>query len=53
MDYPIFFNDENMPLLHAKNINYDDYNTQNTSRVDEITFKTSDTTNKEKHQLYG
>ena len=35
MDNPRCPDDENMPLVHDKDIDYDGYNTPNTSRVDE------------------
>ena len=37
MEYPIFAADENIPLVthHDEDIDYDDYNTRNTIRVDE------------------
>lgn len=35
MDNPRFFYDENTPLVHEEDIDYDYYNTPNTSRVDE------------------
>ena len=39
MDYPRFVVDEIIPLVHDEDIDYDYYNTQNTSRVDETSFK--------------
>ena len=38
MDNPRFVDDENIPLVHDEDIEYDDYNTPNTSRVDETSF---------------
>ena len=35
MDNPRFVDDENMSLVHDEDIEYNDYNTPNTSRVDE------------------
>ena len=37
MEYPIFADDENIPLVthHNEDIDYDNYNTRNTIRVDE------------------
>ena len=44
MDNPIFVDDENIPLVHDEDIDYDDYNTPNTSRVDETSFTTTPST---------
>ena len=42
MESPIFVDDENIPVVthHDKNVDYDDYNTPKTSRLDETTFTT-------------
>ena len=42
MQNPIFIGKEKIPLVTNldENINHDDYNTPNTSRVDEKTFST-------------
>ena len=49
MENPIFVDDENIPLVtqHDEDIYYDYYNTPDTSRADEITFTTPDTTDEE------
>ena len=42
MENPLFFDDENIPLvIHNDKDYYDDYNTPNTSRANETTFKMS------------
>ena len=48
MEYPIFAADENIPLVthHDEDIDYDDYNTQNTIRVDETWFTMSSSKDK-------
>ena len=46
MDNPRFVDDENIPLVHDEDIDYDDYNTPNTSRVDETSFTTTPSTTK-------
>ena len=43
MDNPIFVDDEDIPMVHEDN-DYDDYNTPNTSRVDETSFTVPDAT---------
>ena len=43
MDNPVFVDDEDIPMVHEDN-DYDDYNTPNTSRVDETSFTVPDTT---------
>lgn len=35
----IFVTDDNIPLVHDKDNNFDDYNTSNKSKVDETAFK--------------
>ena len=42
MESPIFVDDENIPVVtrHGKNVDYDDYNTPKTRRLDETTFTT-------------
>ena len=53
MDNPIIVNDEKIPLVtyHDKNCgdnnDYDDYNTPNTSRVDEAIFTMPEFTDKQ------
>ena len=47
MDNPRSVDDENIPLVQDKNIDYDDYNTPNTSRVDETSFTMPGSTDKE------
>ena len=47
MDNPRFVDDENIPLVHDEDIEYDDYNTPNTSRVDETSFTIPGPTDKE------
>ena len=42
MDNPRFIDQEDIPLIHQDD-DYDDYNTLNTSRIDEISFKVPDT----------
>ena len=40
MENPLFFDDENIPLvIHNDKDCYDDYNTPNTSRANKTTFK--------------
>ena len=43
MDNPTFFDEEDIPMVH-KDDDYDDYNTPNTSRVDETSFAVPDAT---------
>ena len=43
MDNPWFIHEEDIPLVHQDE-DYDDYNTPNTSRVDETSFTVPDTT---------
>ena len=47
MDNPRFVDDENIPLAEEKDIDYDDYNTANTSRLDETSFAMPSFTEKE------
>ena len=50
MDNPRFIEEEDIPLIHQDD-DYDDYNTPNTSRVDETSFTVPDTT--EATSTYG
>ena len=43
MGNPVFVNEEDIPMVHEDD-DYDDYNTLNTSRVDETSFTVPDTT---------
>ena len=43
MDNPRFIDEEDIPLIHQDD-DYDDYNTPNTSRIDETSFTVPDTT---------
>ena len=43
MDNPVFVNEEDIPMVHQDE-DYDDYNTPNTSRIDETSFEVTDTT---------
>ena len=43
MDNPRFIDEEDIPLIHQDD-DYDDYNTPNTSRIDETSFTEPDTT---------
>ena len=43
MNNPLFVNREDIPMVH-KDDDYDDYNTSNTSRVNETSFMVPDTT---------
>ena len=43
MNNPTFADEEDIPLAHQDE-DYDDYNTPNTSRVDETSFTVPDTT---------
>ena len=47
MDNARFVDDEKIPLVHDKDINYDDYYTPNTSRVDETSFTMPGSTDKD------
>ena len=49
MDNPIFVDDENIQLVHDEDIDYDDYNTPNTSKVDKTSFTMPGSTDKETH----
>ena len=44
MDNPVFVNEEDIPVVHQDDDDYDDYNTPNTSRMDETSFIELDTT---------
>ena len=44
MDNPTFRDEENIPMIHQDEENYDDYNTRDTSRIDETSFTVPDTT---------
>ena len=48
MDNPRFVDDENILLVLDEDIDYDDYNTPNTSKVDETSFIMPGSTEKEK-----
>ena len=52
MDNPRFF-DENIPLIYDEDFNYDDYDTPNTSRLDETYLQCLAPRKKKQHQLYG
>ena len=43
MDNPVFVNEEGIPMVHQDE-DYDDYNTPNTSRIDETSYTAPDTT---------
>ena len=43
MDNPTFVNEEDIPMAYQDE-DYDDYNTQNTSRIDEMSLTVADTT---------
>ena len=43
MDNPIFVDEETIPMIH-RDEDYDDYNTPNTSRIDETSFTEPDAT---------
>ena len=44
MDYPIFVGEENIPLVHQDEEDYDErYDTPDTSRIDETSFIEHDT----------
>ena len=45
MDNPTFVDEEDIPLVHQENDeDYDDYNTPDTSRIDDTSFTVLDTT---------
>ena len=44
MDNPTFVNEEDIPMVHQDDDDYDDYNTPDTSRVDETSFTVLDAT---------
>ena len=44
MDNPTFVDEEDIPMLHQDEEDYDDYRTPDTSRIDETSFMVSDTT---------
>ena len=44
MDDPTFVDEEDIPMVHQDEQEYDDYNTPNTSRIDETSFTVPDTT---------
>ena len=46
MDNPRFVDDGNIPLVQDEDIDYDDYNTPNTSRVDKASFTMTGSTDK-------
>ena len=48
MDNPRFVDDENILLVQDEDIDYDDYNTPNTSKVDETSFTMPGSTEKDK-----
>ena len=43
MNNPLFIDEEDIPMVHQDD-DYDDYNTPNTSRIDETSFTEPDTT---------
>ena len=43
MDKPTFVDEEDIPMVHQDE-DYDDYNTPNTSRINETSFMEPDTT---------
>ena len=43
MNNPVFVDEEDAPMVHQDD-DYDDYNTPNTSKVDETSFTVPDTT---------
>ena len=43
MDNPVFVDEETIPMVHQDD-DYDDCNTPNTNRIDEISFTVPDTT---------
>ena len=44
MDNPTFVNEEDIPMVHQDDDDYDDYNIPDTSRVDETSFTVLDAT---------
>ena len=44
MDNPVFVDEEDIPMVHQDDDDYDDYSTPNTSRIDETSFTVPDTT---------
>ena len=38
MDNPVFVDEEDIPMVHQGDDDYDDYNTPNTSRIYETSF---------------
>ena len=44
MDNPVFVDEEDIPMVHQDEDDYDNYNTPNTSRMDETSFTVLDTT---------
>ena len=38
MDNPVFVNEEDLPMVHEDDEDYNDFNTPNTSRVDKTSF---------------
>ena len=44
MDNPVFVNEEDIPMVYQDEEDYDDYDTPNTSRVDETLFTVPVTT---------
>ena len=44
MDNPTFIGEENIPMIHQDEEDYDDYNTPDTNRIDETSFTVLDTT---------
>ena len=45
MDNPTFVDEENIPMIHQDEEDYDDYRTPDTSRIDETSFiEPADTT---------
>ena len=43
MNNPLFIDEEDIPMVHQDD-DYDDYNTPNTSKIDETSFMEPDTT---------
>ena len=46
MDNPTFVDEENIPLVHQDEEEYDDYNTPDTRRIDETSFTVPSTQEK-------
>ena len=44
MDNPVFSNEEDIPMVHQDEEDYDDHDTPNASRIDETSFTVSDAT---------